>query len=288
MGKETDKLERLGFTNYEAKVFIALYKGSVMSAAEIAKEARIPRPSVYDILRSFSKKGICNEMQTPGKLLYEIISTDVLENKIENEIRKNFSLKLALLKSTFKELKPLHRINQPSEYKSDVEIIKGFNRNREVKFLDLIRISKNAILYMNRLEGNISDKLDSETRNFFKRGGELRSIYETKGNFRIKIKDSWKVVSKEQLIGLCRNFEKQGEKIKLTENVPQVIAVFDNRTVFINLYDENTTRKESTDIIIHNKRFAAFVKEMFELYWDKSESIESFARTLLKSQKNKN
>lgn len=282
MSKEIEKLESIGFSNYEAKVFFALYQGSVMSAAEIAKEAKIPRPSVYDILRSFSKKGICNEIQTPSKQVYEIIDSSVLENKIENELRKDFSLKLARLKATFKEIRPLHRSKHPSEYSSDVELIKGFNRNRELKFQDLIKRSKNAILYMNRFEGNISDKLDSETKNFFKRGGEFRSIYESKGNFRIKINDTWQTVTKERLIEICRSFEKQGEKIKLTENIPQIIAVFDSKTVFISLFDENLPKSERSDVIIHNKRFAGFVTEMFELYWDRSESIESFAKALLK------
>ena len=281
MQKEIEKLERLGFSTYEAKVFFALYQGSVMSAAEVAKEARIPRPSVYEILKSFCKKGICNEITTPAKQLYEIIDSDILETKIENEIRKETGLKISLLKSTFKEIKPLHRSKRAAEYSTDVELIKGFNRSREVKFQDLIKRSKKAILYMNRFEGNISDNLDSETKNFYKRGGHFRSIYEVNGNFKLKINNEWQVVSKEQLIDLCKRFEKQGEKIRLNSNIPQILAVFDGNTVFISLYDENVPKNERSDIIIHNKRFASFVTEMFELYWDRSDSIESFAKTLM-------
>lgn len=282
MNKEIEKLESIGFSNYEARVFFALYQGSVMSAAEVAKEAKIPRPSVYDILRSFSKKGICNEIQTPSKQVYEIINTEILESKIENELRKDFGLKLARLKATFKEIRHLHRSKHPSDYSTDVELIKGFNRNRDIKFQDLIKRSHNAILYMNRFEGNVSEKLDSETRNFYKRGGKFRSIYESAGNFKIKINDTWQLVSKKQLIELCKKFEKNGEKIRLNENIPQIIAVFDGKTVFISLYDENVPKSERSDIIIHNKRFAGFVTEMFELYWDRSESIETFAKSLLK------
>ncbi len=281
MGKEIEKLESIGFSTYEAKVFFALYQGSVMSAAEAAKEARIPRPSVYEILKSFCKKGICNEIHTPSKQLYEIIDSDILESKIENEIRKETSLKLSLVKSTFREIKHLHRSKRAAEYSTDVELIKGFNRSREVKFQDLIKRSKKAILYMNRFEGNVSDKLDSETKNFYKRGGHFRSIYEANGNFKIKINNEWQVVSKEQLIDLCKRFEKQGEKIRLSDNIPQILAVFDGNTVFISLYDENVPRNERSDIIIHNKRFASFVTEMFELYWDRSESIETFAKTIV-------
>ncbi len=284
MGKEIEKLEKFGFSNYEARVFFALYQGSLMSAAEAAKEAKIPRPSVYEILKNFCKKGICNEIQTPTKQLYEIIDTDVLETKIENEIRKETSLRISLLKSTFKEIKPLYRSKLKSEFTSDVELIKGFNRSRETKFQDLIKRSKKAILYMNRFEGNVSESLDSETKNFYKRGGHFRSIYEANGNFKIKINNEWQVVSKDQLIQLCKKFEKQGEKIRLSDNVPQILAVFDGNTVFISLYDENIPKNERSDIIIHNKRFAGFVTEMFELYWDKSESIESFAKTFLNNK----
>lgn len=286
MRKEIDKLEKLGFTNYEARVFIALYEGYRMSAAEIAKEAKIPRPSVYNVLRGFAQKGICNELHTPSKLVYEIIESDVLQDKIENEIRKDLSYRLTLLKTTFKELKPLHRSKKAAEFSSDVELIKGFNRNRELKFRDLIKKSKNAILYMNRFDGSVSGELDTETRKFYKRGGKFKSIYESEGDFRIKINDLWQNVTKHELMKLCRNFEKQGEQIRLTKNVPQIFAVFDGMTVFISLYDENVPKSERSDIIIHNRRFAGFVTEMFELYWDKSDTIESFAKSLISNKTN--
>ena len=286
MRKEIDKLEKLGFTNYEARVFIALYEGYRMSAAEIAKEAKIPRPSVYNVLRNFSQKGICNELHTPSKLVYEIIESDVLQDKIENDIRKDFSYKLSLLQTTFKELKPLHKSKKAAEYASDVELIKGFNRSRELKFRDLIKKSKNAILYMNRFDGSVSGELDSETRNFYKRGGEFKSIYEAEGDFKIKINDKWQNVTKTELIKLCNQFEKQGEQIRLADNVPQIFAVFDGVTVFISLYDENVPKSERSDIIIHNKRFAGFVTEMFELYWDRSDTIETFAKSLISNKNN--
>ncbi len=286
MRKELDKLEKLGFTNYESRVFIALYEGYRMSASEIAKEAKIPRPSVYNVLRGFSQKGICNELHTPSKLVYEIIDSDVLQDKIENEIRKDFSYKLTLLKTTFKELKPLHKSKKAAEFSSDVELVKGFNRNRELKFRDLIKKSRNAILYMNRLDGSVSGELDSETKKFYKRGGEFKSIYETEGNFKVKINNKWQNVTKNELIKLCRKFEKQGEQVRLTENVPQIFAVFDGVTVFISLYDENVPKSERSDIIIHNKRFAGFVTEMFELYWDRSDTLETFARSLVSNKTN--
>ena len=82
-----NKLENLGFTNYESKVFLVLMKGHNMTAAEIAKDANIPRTSVYDILKYFTAKGLCNEIETPTKLRYEMIDPDVVEDKLRNEFK---------------------------------------------------------------------------------------------------------------------------------------------------------------------------------------------------------
>src|SRR3990172_5505692 len=94
MKEAITKLEKIGFTNYEAKVFMALYQGYSMSAADVAKEAKIPRPSVYEILRNFAKRGICNEVDTPSKQLYEIIDTHTIQSKLEVDINLEHKTKL--------------------------------------------------------------------------------------------------------------------------------------------------------------------------------------------------
>ena len=86
-----NKLEALGFTTYESKVFLVLMNGFNMTAAEIAEEARIPRTSVYDILKLFVDRGYVNEIQTPSKLRYEMIDPDIIEGKIENELNKKYT-----------------------------------------------------------------------------------------------------------------------------------------------------------------------------------------------------
>lgn len=278
------KLEKIGYSNYEAKIFLALYQGYSMSAAEVAKEAKIPRPSVYEILRKFAKSGICNEITTPSKQIYEIIDSSVIEKKLERDINYEFNTKITTLRSCFNDIKPLYKSKRPFEYHTEVELIKGFNKHREVKFLDLVKNSKKAILLMNRFEGNVSADLDNETKKFFKRGGKFKSIYEANSNFKIKINGKWQNVSHEYLIKLCEEFEKQGEEIRLTKNIPQILAVFDEQTVAIGLYDEGVPRQERSDIIIKNKRFAAFITELFNLYWDKSESIDVF-KNLIKNYK---
>ena len=78
-----DKLRVVGFKENESKVLLALLKGGMMSASEIAKESHIIRNSIYDILKSFVEKGYCNEIET-NTILKSSISKN--ENKKFKEL----------------------------------------------------------------------------------------------------------------------------------------------------------------------------------------------------------
>jgi len=270
------KLEILGFTIYESKVFTVLMSGHNMTAAEIAEKANIPRTSVYDILKSFAEKGFCNEIQTSTKLRYEMIDPDIIEGKIEEDIRLNFNKKLDRLKTSFETLKDLYKANEPDENKVDVELIKGYNRFRVTKFIELLKNSQKEMLLMNKIEGHVSRDLDAEVLKFFKKGGKIRSIYETSTNFKFEKFDKWVSVTKEDLIELLEGFEKQGEKIRLSKKVPQNLAIFDGEIVFISLSDLTIPKNNRTDVIIRNKNFVSYMIELFELYWSKSNTVEEF------------
>ncbi len=274
------ELEGLGFTNYEAKVFVSLMKGFNMSAPEVAEDSKVPKSSAYDILKIFAERGYCNEIQTPSKIRYEIVAPDIVKGKIENELVNNFDKKKFLLSSSFEKLSALFKSNHSDDSSSDVELIKGFNLFRFVKFLDLLKEANEEILLMNRLEGQISTELDEETKKFFERGGRSRSIYEASTNFKLEKGGKWESVTKEDLIAMCEKFEEQGEEIHLAEKVPQNVAIFDRKIVFTSFVDETKTKNKRTDLIVRNKNYADYMVSLFELNWNGSESVEEFKKKL--------
>jgi sugar-specific transcriptional regulator TrmB len=274
------ELEGLGFTNYEAKVFVSLMKGFNMSAPEVAEDSKVPKSSAYDILKIFAERGYCNEIQTPSKIRYEIVAPDIVKGKIENELVNNFDRKKFLLSSSFEKLSGLFKSNHSDNSSSDIELIKGFNLFRFVKFLDLLKEANEEILLMNRLEGQISTELDEETKKFFQRGGRSRSIYEASTNFKLEKDGNWKNVTKEDLIEMCEKFEEQGEEIHLTAKVPQNVAIFDRKIVFTSFVDETKTKNKRTDLIVRNRNYADYMVSLFELNWKGSESVEEFKKKL--------
>src|SRR5690606_32374117 len=91
------ELEGLGFTNYEAKVFVSLMKGFNMSAPEVAEDLIFKKKTAYEILKIFAERGYCNEIQTPSKIRYEIVAPDTIKGKLLYDLGYEYNEKVKLL-----------------------------------------------------------------------------------------------------------------------------------------------------------------------------------------------
>ena len=273
-----DKLKQLGFTEKESKVFFALLPGEQMSASEVAKEAGIRRTDIYDILKTFVTKGYINEIETSSVLKFEIIDPRVVSDKIQYDLRININKALHDTQNLFTDLQSLYKTKKVEKSrKSNIELIRGFNKHRHIRFLELIENSNEEILMMNRIEGHVSKQVDEVVAKFMKRGGIFKSIYEVSLNFKIQKNNKWASVTFEDFIDLCKYYEKGGEKIKLTKMLIANFTVFDNEIVFLNVHDKTIPEHNKTDIVVRNKDFAHFIVNIFELCWSQSFSVSEFA-----------
>ncbi len=280
------KLQEIGFKEYESKIFLVLLKGSALSASEIADKANIRRTSVYEILKSFAARGFCNEIETNTILKYEMIDPRVISDKIEKEIRQNNLSKIENLKEAFSEFELLHRSEVSNGTDNvNIELIRGYNKHRQEKFIELFNNAQKEILFMIRLEGYVSEELDSGANDFFKRGGEIKSIYEASLNFKI-IKDNTRQnASLEDLIRICSRFEKTGEKIRISGSELPNMTIFDRKIVFANIQDKTVPRHNNADIIIKNEYYANRMIDLFGYYWDKSKTLEEMRKSGVKAVK---
>lgn len=277
----TDKLKELGFTEYEAKVFIAVLKGQLMSASEIADEAGVRRTDVYPILKSFVDSGYCNEIETNSVTKYEMIDPDVVMDKLKRNITKKRDQELSTLNETFSELKPLHKTIESEKSKVvNVELIRGYNQHREAKFIELLKSAKKEIFFMVRLEHFISDEIDDTAEKFIKKGGVIKSVYQFGEGFRVKRGSKWSNGTELDLIEALEKFESYGEKVRLSrDNVPN-ITIFDRETVFMNVVDKNVPRHNEADLIIRNKEFAKSMMSVFEILWESSIDLKNLKSTI--------
>jgi len=278
-----EKLKSLGFKEYESKVFLVLLKGIPMSASEIAKEAKIIRNSIYDILKSFVSKGYCNEIETDTILNYQIIDPVVILDKIQKDYHYSHKQKLETLNETFIELQTIYKVqsesNEPAE--TNIQLIRGFNKHRVAKYTELFKEAEIEVLGMYRLKGIITDELNEDAIKLIKKGGIIKSIYQASLDFKTLKNNQPSAASNDDLIKVCEMFEKNGEKVKIsTKNIPN-ITIFDKQNVFLNMTgDKSVPKHKQADLIINNIDFAEHIKDLFTFYWQQSHTIEEFKKII--------
>lgn len=274
-----NRLQELGFREYESKVFIALLKGHSLSASEIAKLSNVPRSAVYDVLNTFVEKGYCNEIETNTITKFEIIDPNIISDKIERDFVLENREKLKKLKTTFNEIEPIYKTETEQEKTNvNIELIRGFNKHRHEKFIELLKDAESEVLFMIRVEGFISDEIDERASSFIRNGGVIKSLYEASENFKIIKNDSRVEGSIQELLKLCETFESTGEQIRISTKELPNITIFDRKTVFINITDKNIPRHNKSDIIIRNEDFALKMVDLFNFYWGESFSIKELEK----------
>ena len=72
------QLMTIGFSEYEAKTYLALLKVQPATAYETAKTAGIPSSKIYEILGKLKDKGTAVALKSNNKLLYAAIDPDEL------------------------------------------------------------------------------------------------------------------------------------------------------------------------------------------------------------------
>jgi sugar-specific transcriptional regulator TrmB len=266
-----ERLKSLGFKEYESKVLIVLLSGIPMSASEIAKEAKIIRNSIYDILKSFVEKGYCNEIETNTILNYQIIDPAVILDKITTEYKKNFKSRLESLNDTFSELSQIYQKESDKVEGPDknIQLIRGFNKHRVEKYLELFKNAKHEFLGMYSPRRVVVEELNRDAQQFVKNGGVIRSIYQLSDDKELNA----------ELVKACELFAKGGEQLRLASFKLPNISIFDSENVFVNLSaDKNVPKHKQADLIIKNPDYASHMKDLFETYWNKAFTLEEYKK----------
>lgn len=277
-----EKFKSIGFKEYEAKIFIVLMKGIPMSASEIAKEAKLIRNSIYDTLKSFAEKGYCNEIETNTILKYQIIDPEIIIGKVEKEYTDLNRNRISTLKNAFGELQNFYKknISQSDDAIDNVELIRGFNKHRVAKYMELINNAEFEILSMNRLKGLITDEINEFAQKFTSNGGVIKSLYKISLDFKVMKDEKAVQASSDDLINVCSMFEKFGEEVKLTAiEIPNMVII-DRKKVFVNITGDNASSKnKQTDLIVNDKLYTENMRDLFFNYWERSATVKEYHAT---------
>lgn len=272
----TENLLKLGFTEKEAKVFLVLLRGDLMAASDVAKEANIRRTDVYDILKGFLTAGYINEIDTNRITMFQMIDPRVIGDKVQSDTIRKANLQAQNAKATFDNLFPLYKSKLSSEQDFiNIELVRGHNRHRDLKFAEYTKQSRSEILLMMKLknQGMISDEADSVIGSFIKKGGIFKAIYERPEFIKIMKDDKIQTFHFKDVLDVFKKFEENGEQIRITDAEITTFAIFDRYTVYLNIFEPALPSNKRSDIFIKNKELAQYLASTFEFYWGNSKKI---------------
>jgi sugar-specific transcriptional regulator TrmB len=239
--KEIFELLKIGLTEGEAKVYLALSKLGSSTVGPIVKESKVAYSNVYDILNRLIDKGIVSFItKNKTKHFQAAPPTTLLEylKRKEDEISKQ---KVALKKVLTK----IGNIQQGKQ-NQEAEIFLGLKGLRAAYEKLTKNSTKKEILFFNLYKQEYSEQFDL----FYKNISDLSKRLKNRGIINTEYKKSW--------------FAKQAKflNMKFVDfPIPGNIDILANKVLIV------SWTPTPTAILIHSKTIADNFRDYFNEVW---------------------
>lgn len=96
-------LRKLGFTEKEAKIYLACLELGTGTVVQISRKADITRGSTYDVLEEMLEKGFVSKLHKDKHMVFSAIDPEALKKRFEDRLR-DFEIALPELKGLFNKI----------------------------------------------------------------------------------------------------------------------------------------------------------------------------------------
>ncbi len=86
MADVIEQLQQLGFSEYEARAYVALLRQSPQNGYELAKNSGLPRANVYSVLEKLEERGAIVRLEETNSVRYAPVSPEELVRRLENKL----------------------------------------------------------------------------------------------------------------------------------------------------------------------------------------------------------
>jgi HTH-type transcriptional regulator, sugar sensing transcriptional regulator len=289
-----ERLKQIGFSEYEAKCYLALFERESLAVSDVSKLAGIPRSNAYEAMEKLLGRGLI--VSIPGKMKRYAVSDpwvlrekslDTLNTSMETELENIERRRKEILDMKIKEMLDRKKAIQdnidsltveletrfkvsrhnggPLDYieviKEPIQILRRYMQLCQTATREIVVFSRPPYSFSNQKQQDEQDKTIIEALN---RGVKIRSIYEVP------------TVKSEDILA-NNNFQYwmgHGEQIRVTEELPIKLAVFDEKTVILPLEDPIQGKQSLTSLVAEHGALAKSLHVLFECYWEKAKDFK--------------
>ena len=255
-----DRLIRLGLTSYEARAYVALIRRDSYTAAQVARQAELPRQRIYDVLGSLVQKGLATAR--PGtQLKYAAVAPELAIERLLSAHRRGLADLEQDGSELLGELTPAFEAGQahtdPLEY---IEVLRDRATINE-RFGELQANVKREILvftkppYAKPPQENVEGIEVTRTH-------EARSVYEAS------------VFDDPAATEGVRRFIEAGEEARFVEALPLKLVIIDETIVMFGMEDPVAGTSDLTIVVVEHPSLAQVLKTAFNTVWDRGLSFD--------------
>ena len=252
-GELVGQLTRLGLTSYEAKAYLSLIKRDSFTAAQVARQAALPRQRIYDVLASLMQKGLA--VARPGTVVkYSATPPEIAINMLVQAHRQELLEMEQAGRTMIDMLKPAYEAGQthtdPLEY---IEVLRDRRAINE-RFAELQAQVKEEILvftkppYATPPQENVDGLTVSRTH-------EARAVYE------------FGVFDDPDVAEGVRQFIEAGEDARFVPELPLKLVIIDETIVMFGMEDPVAGSNDITIVVVEHSSLARVLKTAFDAIW---------------------
>jgi sugar-specific transcriptional regulator TrmB len=257
------ELTQLGLTTYEAKAYVALLGRDSFTAAQVSRQAGLPRQRIYDVLGSLVEKGLASSR--PGSVVkYAAVAPELAIDRLVAEHRRQLDDLERAAKRAIDDLEPAYKTGlehtDPLEY---IEVLRDAGAINE-RFGELQAGVKREILVFTKPPYATQPQETAEGLEV-SRHVRARSVYEMSA-----FDDPAFIVGVERFI-------EAGEEARFVESLPCKLVIIDETIVMFGMQDPVGTGRDLTIMVVEHPSLAQVLKTSFESTWAQGLTIEQAA-----------
>jgi len=248
------QLTRLGLTSYEARAYAALVRRDSFSAAQVARQAGLPRQRIYDVLETLVQKGLAASRPGPHAK-YAAIAPELAIERLLSARRRELTAMELEGAAIVEELMPAYTQGQthtdPLEY---IEVLRDRGAINE-RFAEIQRSVKREILVFTK-PPYATPPQENEEGLEVTQSHLARSVYEAS------------VFDDPETIEGVRRFVEAGEDARFVKHLPLKLVIIDEQIVMFGMEDPVADSDALTIVVVEHPSLAHVLKVAFTTTWE--------------------
>lgn len=257
------RLQQIGLNAYESRAYVTLIGHPRFKALELATRAHVPRQKIYEVLGSLVEKGFAQVVHGKAKLFSAVEPRLALEGYLARHreaLDRELNDRKRLAEMLAEDLKTVYQ--DGSRDRGPLDYLRIVNEAGQIaeEYRRLLARSLTEYLEFSRRPHAVDPISEPRVKEALARGAECRLIVE-KRDLDAPHKKTLRVLAKS------------GAQVRVAEELPLKLALFDGRFGMIALVDPVLTRPQMTALVFEHNALASALRRLFQEQWERAEPL---------------